>query len=497
MNRIRIYETSDVHGYFYPTSYGDREEKEMGLFRCVAGFERDEDTLYIDGGDILQGSAFSYYCKQILNDPTPIAEVMNACKCDYYTLGNHDFNYGMEYLKKYIKSRHGVCVCQNVTDTQGRSLFPYVIHTMSDGTKVGIVGIVTEYVNVWEKKENLEGICITDPYQAAKDALDEMRGQADLTVCVYHGGFECDLKSGECLSDTKENVGYKIATELEFDILLTGHQHMSVDGQAVHGTYVVQPLEYAKEYHCLEAIREDGQEKWKITSEKRKALHVADQELCRRFAQIEDKVQIWLDETCGQLDRELLPGEKADMALHGSPIADFFNQVQRYFSKAQISAVGLANEIAGFRKNVTNREVIATYPYPNTLVVLEITGEDLKHVMERSAEYLSCNAQGEVIVDESFLIPKVEHYNYDYYSGVRYRIDPAREKGQRICDLSYNGNEIKDTDVFSICINNYRSTGAGGYPWYPECKVLEEINIEMVDLIMEYFQRHPKVVIEA
>lgn len=96
---------------------------------------------------------------------------MNDCGYDYYTLGNHDFNYGMDYQNAYIEAHHGACVCQNVVDEAGRACHPYVIHTLGNGLRVGIVGIVTDYVNVWERKENLAGICITDPFEAAKEAL--------------------------------------------------------------------------------------------------------------------------------------------------------------------------------------------------------------------------------------------------------------------------------------------------------------------------------------
>ena len=147
----------------------------------------------IDGGDILQGSAFSTYCRQVLQSPEIIAQIMNDCGYDFYTLGNHDFNYGQEYLKEYRTSCNGICVCQNVCNDAGVSLFPYQIHTMPNGLKVGIVGIVTDYVNVWEKTENLDGICIKDPFLAVAEVLPKMKQAADVTICVYHGGFECDI----------------------------------------------------------------------------------------------------------------------------------------------------------------------------------------------------------------------------------------------------------------------------------------------------------------
>ena len=113
----------------------------------------------------------------------------------------------------YIEAHHGACVCQNVVDEAGRACHPYVIHTLGNGLRVGIVGIVTDYVNVWERKENLAGICITDPFEAAKEALLHLKKEVDITLCIYHGGFECDLKTGERLQKTTENVGYRICKE--------------------------------------------------------------------------------------------------------------------------------------------------------------------------------------------------------------------------------------------------------------------------------------------
>lgn len=494
MKRLKICFTSDIHGYFYPTSYGDLHEKNMGLFACADSFHKDDETLIIDGGDILQGSAFAYHCSQIRKSPKLIAEVANACGYDYYTIGNHDFNYGLEYQAKYHEAHEGRCVCQNITDTDGKVLYPYDVRVMPNGLRVGIVGIVTDYVNVWEKAENLCGVCITDPFVAAKQALDEMRAQVDVTVCVYHGGFERDVKSGQLMSTTTENVGYRICEELDFDILLTGHQHMSIDGQMCHGTYIVQPIENAREYHYLE-VTVNGTEK-NIYSERRSAnakMQGLGKALQEKFSPWEREIQLWLDQPMGHLSKALLPEEKAKMALHGSPIADFLNKVQLHFSDAQISAVGLANEIAGFKEEVSVRDIIATYPYPNTLVVCCVNGEQLRRAMERSAEYLTVDAEGNVCVAESFLVPKVEHYNYDYYMGVTYEINPERPSGSRIENLCYQGNPVADSDSFTLCLNNYRYTGAGGYEVYAECELVKEINIEMVELIMEYFRQKPYI----
>ena len=251
--KLTIYFTSDLHGYIYPTDYRGQGEKELGLFKCASRFRKDGNTLVIDGGDILQGSPLGAFCHDTIGSAARFAEMMNRCGYDYVTLGNHDFNYGMPYLDSYLNVLKARCVCENVRWDEAGVRFPARIHTLENGLRVGIIGIVTDYVNIWEKPEHLAGIAITDPIPAVATALERLRDQVDLTVGIYHGGFERDLATGRVLSATRENVAYRICQELDLDILLTGHQHMSVPGQMVSGTFVVQPSDKGQEFLRVEA----------------------------------------------------------------------------------------------------------------------------------------------------------------------------------------------------------------------------------------------------
>ena len=197
---LTIYYTTDLHGHFFPTTYADKAEAPLGLFRCAPRFERGGNTLIIDGGDTLQGSPLATYCQKELRSPRPVAEILNRCHYDVVTLGNHDFNYGLGYLEEYLACGRFACVCQNLRDEAGHVRYPFLVKTLRNGLRVGIAGVVTDYVNVWEKPEHLAGIRITSPLDAARQALEAMRGQVDLTVCVYHGGFERDLNTGRLLS---------------------------------------------------------------------------------------------------------------------------------------------------------------------------------------------------------------------------------------------------------------------------------------------------------
>ncbi|MDO4264994.1 MAG: bifunctional UDP-sugar hydrolase/5'-nucleotidase [Eubacteriales bacterium] len=516
-----IYFTSDIHGYLYPENYADRERKQLGLLAAACGFRKDQNTLVLDGGDMLQGSAFDMYCQKFAGDTTAQAEAMNAAGYDFVTIGNHDFNYGYDYLTGYLKKLHARAVCANlrIKKEEDRNLVqPYHIVRLENGLRVAVIGIVTDYVNVWEQKENLEYFEISSPYEALKQVIDEIGDRADLRVCIYHGGYEADLETGRILSTTGEDVGYKICTTLPVDILLTGHQHMAFSGKWINGTFTAQVPDKAQKYlHLSGTVYGDGlhveAELVPVKEADAKAVYSAISEdmadtatedteqlsrvkyAAKALLPFEQKTQTWLDEPLGTLPRELSPDTKIRMAANGSPIADFINQIQLYYSGAQIACCGLANEVGGFRTSVTTRDVIASYPYPNTLMVLEIDGKTLRKALERTAEYFQPDAAAEdgIRVADCFIKPKVEHYNYDYFAGIDYVIDAGKPAGSRIVSLTRQGKPVEDTDTFSLCLNNYRASGAGGYEMYQGLKVIKEINTEMTELMIDYLGTHPKV----
>lgn len=486
--KLTIYFTSDLHGYIYPTDYRSGEEKDLGLFKCASRFRKDGNTLILDGGDLLQGSPLGAYCHDTIGTAAQFAEMMNCCGYDYVTLGNHDFNFGMPYLESYLNALRGACVCENVRGADGSSRFPARVHVLENGLRVGIVGIVTDYVNVWERPEHLAGIAVTDPVEAAREALQSLRGQVDLTVCVYHGGFERDLPTGRVLSTTRENVAYRICQELDFDILLTGHQHMSVPGQTVEGTFVVQPADKGQEFVHITALRRE--KGWTFSSRTVPAGGSCRESWLTAFSGMEQGARDWLDQVVGRLNAPMTPDTPVRMASEGSPLAELFNTVQLDASGAQISVTSLANDPAGLPRTVHRQDILNAYPYANTLAVLRITGAVLRRAMERSAEYFTREPEGTLRVSDAFLKPKVEHYNYDYYAGVHYVFDCSRPVGSRVTELRVNGKDVADTDEFTACLSSYRASGTGGYDCYVGCPVVREIGTEMSDLLLEYFRVH-------
>ena len=483
---LTVYFTSDIHGYLYPTNFQNKEPQPMGLLSMR--FPKDENTLVIDGGDMLQGSPLTYFGRSEGVD-IPIARAMNARGYDYVTLGNHDFNYGRENLLRYLRELDAQCLCANVDDLRGElPLLPCAVRTLGNGLRVGLVGLVTNWINRWEKPENLVDFSVVSPLERAKAAVASL--ECDVLIGIYHGGIERDPETGKLLSSTDENIACRLCEELPFDLLLTGHQHIPLAGARWHNTHLVQTPCNAASY-----IRVEMDADRHFTSELCPVPDHAD--YTPEEAALFGRLNEWLDHPIGHLSRSLWPEDKLKMAMEGSPIADFFNQVQLWASGARVSCTCLANSVRGFDKNVTVRDVVATYVYPNTLKVLEVTGSILRQGLEQCARYFNRDAQGHLAISEAFLRPKEAHFNYDYFAGIEYTFDLTRPAGRRVVSLTCEGRPVQDSDTFTLCMCDYRATGAGDFDFYLSCPVVRDIQTDITELILRYLEEHDPVEIPS
>ena len=483
MTRLTIYFTSDTHGYLYPSDFACREPRAMGLLSMR--FPKDGNTLVIDGGDTIQGSPLLYYCR-LRGRPLPVADAMNARGYDYVTLGNHDFNNGQEELRAYLGALEARCLCANVDGTALKlPIAPTAIRVMANGLRVGLVGLVTDWVNRWEKPEHLRGLRVSDPMTAARNAVSALRGQVDVLIGIYHGGIERDLATGRLLSQTDENIACRLCEELPFDLLLTGHQHMAVANQRWHGVHLVQTPSNATAYARI-TLEDDGFHSQLCTPPAQACLTPAESALWQ-------DVSTWLDQPIGRLSQSIWPEDKLAMALHGSSIADFFNMVQLWATGADISCASLGNDIRGFDSRVTVRDVVASYIYSNTLVVLEVTGAVLREALEQCARYFAVDEDGRISVAESFLRPKEAHYNYDYFYGIEYAFDLSRPEGNRVTKLFRHGAPLRPEDELTLCMCDYRATGSGSFDCYLSCPRVSENLTQVSELILQYLVAHPMV----
>ncbi len=479
---LTVYFTSDTHGYLYPTDFHSRKSQPMGLLSMR--FPKDGNTLVIDGGDTLQGSPLTYY-GHTQGVELPVARAMNDRGYDYITLGNHDFNYGRENLLRYLRELNARCLCANVEDLRGECpILPCAVHTLENGLRIGLVGLVTDWIKRWEKPENLKDFVIAPPLERARKAVASL--DCDVLIGIYHGGIERDPGTGKLLSATDENIACRLCEEIPFDLLLTGHQHIALSGSRWHNTHLVQTPCNATGY-----IRITMDEKKHFTSELCPVPDHAD--LTHEQSDLLERLNQWLDHPIGRLSRPMWPEKKLKMAMEGTAIADFYNRVQLWASGADVSCAALANSVRGFDRNVTVRDVVASYVYPNTLKVLEVTGTVLRLALEQCGRYFDMDENGGVTVSQAFLRPKEAHFNYDYFSGIEYAFDLFRPAGERLAFLTRNGRPVEDTQKLTLCMCDYRATGAGDFDCYLGCPVVKEIQTDISELILRYLETHSPV----
>ena len=225
------------------------------------------------------------------------------------------------------------------------------------------------------------------------------------------------------------------------------------------------------------------------------AGEIHDEEPYRSLLPLEQRVQQWLDEKAGSLEEDIPRQSKLAMALQGSRVADFFNQLQLEYSGADLSCVGLGNTPMGLAKRVTTRDIVSVYPFANTLVVLEVDETVMKKALERCAEYFTVE-NGEVRVSDVFLKPKVEHYNYDFFAGISCEFDLRRPVGDRVTKLLYGGAPIGGRKL-TLCMSDYRASGTGGYDFYRKCRVVKRIGSEVPQMALRYLREHETVQIET
>lgn len=484
---LKIYYTTDTHGYLYPTNYKDSNPVGMGLFSVAnAILPREENSLLLDCGDILQGSPFLQYLQKKELGYSSIADVVNEIGYDFVTLGNHDFNFGYETLKNYVNSINAKVICCNVVDKKNEmNILPYYIYEMENGIKVGIVGAVTSYVNVWESAENLEFLEVLPVFECVKKSYDVIKDSCDITVCMYHGGFEhdlTDLDNFESVYDS-ENCGLTLCKELQFDIILTGHQHMMVTGRKLFGTHTLQIPSNATYYGEIDV----SLEKSKIEIEsKNNPTPVSSQRgtLEEKYQSIQDDVQLWLDEAVGVISEPIEQINPIELMQNGWRFSDIVNSTVLEKTGVDICCSSLMNEPYPLSRTITIRDIVSSYPFSNEISIIEINGKDLRSALEHVASFFVLK-DGTLSINPKYTEQKIELYNFDFYYGIEYCFDLRKEFGSRVVILKKDGKDIQDNDIFRMGLTGYRASGAGGYDMFKKYTPIDKTAQDVQQMLIE------------
>ena len=505
--KLTILATSDMHGYVLPTNYAEPgldlpfgAAKAATKMKELVAASGTDPVIKIENGDFIQGSPLSYYvAKQAQHTAADLTQVVNQMGYDVGILGNHEFNYGMDYLQQAIASYNHPILSANVLGANGRPFFgqPYVI-LEKGGLKVAILGVVTQYIPHWEQPGTIKGLQFKGLVETAKQYVPKLRELADVVVVAYHGGFERDLKTGEATELlTGENEGYQLLQEVKgIDALVTGHQHREIAAE-INGVPVIQPGHrgaFVGEIQ-LELERDASGDVRVIGSTA--AIHsVADSKpdakIMAAVEQLNQDLEVWLDQPVGKVEGDMRITDPMMARFHEHPYVEFINKVQLSASQAKVSGTALFNnEGRGFGETITMRDIITNYIYPNTLAVSEISGSDLRAALEQTADYLQLAEGGKLIFNPRFIKPKPQYYNYDMYEGVDYTLDLTRPKGERVTRLQFEGHDVTADEKLEVVVNQYRAVGGGNYAMFTPEKIIREVQIDMTELIADYLREHP------
>lgn len=499
--QLKIITTSDIHGNVLPINYGNNQKQDLGLAKISTLIKREREesaaTVLIDNGDLIQGTPLTYHYVKYMNSlENPMIKILNTLHYDAAVFGNHEFNYGMDILKSAIKQSNFPWLSGNIVDANNSEPYfgkPYITKKVDD-IKITILGMTTHYIPNWENPLNIEGLRFEDALDTTKKWVGKIRKteKPDVLIVAYHGGFECDLETGEETErQTSENQAYQICQQVEgIDVLLTGHQHRSLKG-IVNGVAVVQPSFNGQALGkiTLTLTKDDGS--WKIESKEPELLTVEDVEpdaqILELVRQYEDETQMWLDTPMGKIDGDMTISDPMKIRLGDNALIEFINKVQMDVAGVDISNTALFNNISrGFRSNITMRDIVSNYIYPNTLQVIRISGSDIKEGLERSAGYFTLDAANQVVVSSQFVEPKPQHYNYDMWEGIEYIIDIRKPVGERVTTLNYQGEPLEMEKEYDVVMNNYRAGGGGEYTMYQNKPLMKEIQIDMSELLASY-----------
>lgn len=489
---LTIYYTSDTHGYFSDTDYLSGAKKESGLSKCLSLFEKDGNTIVIDGGDTMSGSPLMTYLAQEGLCADVAAGALNAGNYDIITLGNHDFDYGRSEIEKYLSKLDAVCVCANIDGIEG--VDKYTVLELDNGLRIGVTGVVTDYVPIWTKPELLGGVTFSDSVISAKKALEQLKAEnTDICICISHSGLERDPESGKLVSESGEHRSWEICEGLGFDIVLSGHKHIPLEKADVNGSIVCSPSDRARDFIKVCVEIDDNIHKPAVSA----ALCLPGSQnyepLSSFIEPYDEGCSVWLDMPVGKLDRHIIESDHLISALNGSVIANLINRVQLEATGADISAASLGNNTTDIGPVVCVRDVLGFYEFYNTLQVLKVDRKILKNALERCAEYFTVGQNREVEISNSFLSPLCQHFNYDFFYSLEADFNLQHEPGQRVDSIRYNGEELAEDKYLKLCVNSYRATGGGGYPFYAECETVFSGQTDVVSLICDYLSSHEEV----
>ena len=481
---IRIIETSDVHGAFFPHDF--TEDSPMpGTMARVSTYINQQRQKYgknlilLDNGDILQGQPTNYYTNFVKTNETNIAaEVMNYLKYDAQSFGNHDIETGHAVYDKWIRELHCPTLGANVINLKSGKPYtePYLM-LERQGVRIAVLGMLTPAIPNWLHQSLWSGMKFEEMVDCARKWVKTLREkeQADVVVGLFHSGWDGGIHT----ADYDEDVTRRIAEETEgFDVLFFGHDHR-VRHTMVKGVLCLDPannaVNVAQATITLKRSGKSGaKSSWHITSKKGEIVDITgealDEGYMQHFQSQIDSVRTFVERRLGTFT---IPMYSREAFFGSAAFTDYIHQLQLEHTDADLSFNAPLSFNSVIKAGpIYMSDMFKLYRFENKIYVLRMTGKEIHNYLEMSyglwVNTMKTPDDHIMLLNEDALSDQQRMgfknftFNFDSAAGLDYEVDVTKPNGQKVRILQFSdGRPFDESAWYRVAMNSHRGNGGG------------------------------------
>ena len=472
---LRIVETSDVHGAFFPYNFTERRDMSGTMARVSSYLKRQRKEMgnrliLLENGDILQGQPTCYYTNFVATDkPNIAAEVVNYLKYDAQTFGNHDVEVGHKVYDKWIKELDCPVVGANIIDLKSGKPYvePYVI-IEREGVRVAILGMLTPAIPNWLHQNLWSGMRFEEMVSCTKRWVKILREQekADVVIGLFHSGWD----GGIVTDEYDEDATQKVAEQVEgLDVIFFGHDHRERN-TTVKNVLCLDPSCNAQKVAVATLQVRGG----KVISKKGELVDVTkeplDEDFMRHFQPRIDEVKAFVERKIGVFNENML---SRDAFFGPAAFVDLIHQLQLEHTHADVSFTAPLTFNSEIKAGpVYQSDMFKLYRFENGIYVVRMTGKEIRNFLEMSYDQW-VNTMTSPDDHIMLLAPKVAGdnqrenfknftFNFDSAAGIDYVVDVTKPNGQKVHILQLSdGRPFDENAWYRVAMNSYRGNGGG------------------------------------
>jgi 2',3'-cyclic-nucleotide 2'-phosphodiesterase (5'-nucleotidase family) len=431
---LRILYVNDFHGFVEPYKPIGSEELLGGITYLAAKVDelrKEKPSLLLSAGDMIQGNNWANLFKG-----ESVIELMNAMRFDAMVVGNHEFDFGQDALRKRISEANFPILGANVEGLAG--LKPYIIKEVK-GIKVAIVGAVTEDIPATTHPRNVVGLKFPSPIDMVEKYVKELRENTDVVIVLSHSGYPAD----RILAEKVKGI----------DVIVGGHSHAKITKPVnVGNTIVVQAWEHGKALGVLDFVLKEG----KITSfeghleEITPKMGKEDLRVLAIVKKYNQKMDAVLNVKVGETEVDL-DGERRHVRSRETNLGNLMADIVRQVSGADVAIMNGGGIRASIRKGeIRVKDIYTALPFDNYIVAIRLTGRQIGEALEH----------GVSTVEEEGRFPQV--------SGLTFTYSRSGERGLRIKEIFVAGEPINPDRDYIVATNDFLAVGGDKYKIFSE-----------------------------